>query len=309
MAVPVYLLIGCTASGKSRVGFELAKRLGGEIVSIDSMKVYRRMDVGTAKLSPAALAEVRHHLIDVVEPSQPFSLGRYSELADAAIRDAASRGKPVLAVGGTMLYVQGLVHGVFEGPSADEDFRREFRERVKRDSLDALYAELERVDPESASRIHRNDARRIERALEVFHLTGQPISAMQTQWGSGASPYECRIVALQRPKEEANQRINSRVVRMFKVGLVDEVRRLLAGAGGIGPQAAQAVGYAETIAHLRRTMSLEEAIERTKISSRRLAKHQRTWMRRMPNVTWVDVTERDSVPQITDRVAAAWGVG
>ncbi|HPD29763.1 MAG TPA: tRNA (adenosine(37)-N6)-dimethylallyltransferase MiaA [Phycisphaerae bacterium] len=300
------LLIGCTASGKGRIGLELARRLGGEIVSVDSMKIYRRMDIGTAKPSEAARREIRHHLIDVVEPSEPYSLARYIEGADRAIDDIAGRGKPVLAVGGTMLYVRGLTAGVFAGPGADLEFRRAFRERAAREGTCALHAELARVDPKAAARIHVNDLRRIERALEVYHLTGSPISELQQQWDRPMGRYDCRIAALRRPKEQANRRINARVHRMIEAGLVDEVKRLLAEPGGIGHQAAQAVGYAEIIAYLRGRWNLADAVERIKINSRHLAKHQRTWMRRIPGIRWVDLTEDDTVEEVADRVLEAW---
>ncbi len=306
MAIRVHLLIGCTASGKSRVGLELARRMGAEIVSVDSMKIYRRMDIGTAKASAETRAIVPHHMIDVVEPSEGFSLARYLEGADAAIRDIAARGKPVLAVGGTMLYVQGLVSGVFEGPSADPEFRRSVRDRAARLGVPALHAELQQVDAVAASRIHPNDLRRIERALEVHYLTGMPISVLQTQWAEARSPYDCRLVALCRPREEASRRINQRVHRMVQSGLLKEVQSLLAEPQGIGPQAAQAVGYAELIAHLRGDYDLEYAVERIKINSRHLAKHQRTWMRRMPAVQFVDVTADSTVGQVADAVQALW---
>lgn len=304
--VRVNCLIGCTAGGKGRVGLELARRLGGEIISVDSMKIYRRMDIGTAKPSREARAEVPHHLIDVVEPSEPYSLARYVEEAERAIRDIAARGKPVLAVGGTMLYVRGLMAGVFEGPGADPEFRRGLREQAARDGTPALHAELARVDPRAAERIHANDLRRIERALEVYHLTGTPISELQQQWDRPTNRYDCRIVALRRPKEEANRRINARVHRMIEAGLVDEVRALLAEPRGIGHQAAQAVGYAEILAHLKGEMSLADAVERIKINSRHLAKHQRTWMRRMPGIKWVDVADDETAEQVANRVLEAW---
>jgi len=308
MAIRLYLLTGCTASGKSRVALELARRMGGEILSVDSMKIYRRMDIGTAKPSAEARQEIPHHLIDVVEPSESFSLGRYIELADTAIREINSRGKPVIASGGTMMFVRGLAEGVFEGPSSDPEFRQALRAQAKREGAQVLHGELAAVDPDAALRIHPHDLRRIERALEVYHLSGVPISKLQAQWDQSASRYDCRRVALRRPKEEANRRINARVRRMIDAGLVDEVQRLLAELAGIGDQAAEAVGYAEIIAHLRGAMSLEEAIERIKINSRRLGKHQRTWMRRIPGLHGVDVSEEDTVEQVADRVAEAWGL-
>jgi len=306
MSIRLNLLIGCTASGKGRVAFEIARRLGGEIVSADSMKVYRRMDIGTAKPSAEARAAVPYHLLDVVEPSDRFSLGRYVELADAAFKDIDARGKPIIASGGTMLYVQGLTQGVFEGPSADPEFRRAFRKRIAEEGSQELHAELVAVDPEAAARIHPNDARRIERALEVYHVIGQPISDLQTQWANQESPYDGRVVALMREKEEANRRINERVKRMIDAGLVDEVRSLLAEPEGLGREAGQAVGYAEIIAHLHGEMPLEDAIEQIKINTRRLAKHQRTWIRRMTNVTRIEVAETSTVEDLADRVIAAW---
>jgi tRNA dimethylallyltransferase len=296
------MLIGCTASGKGRVGLELA----GQIVSVDSMKIYRRMDIGTAKPTVEALREIPHHLIDVIEPSEPYSLGRYVEAAYAAIRAVRASGRPALAVGGTMLYVQGLTRGVFEGPAADPAFRQALRERAAREGVPALHAELARVDAEAAARIHPNDLRRIERALEVFHTTGQPISRLQTQWEQAETPFEWRVVGLRRPKEDANRRINARVKRMMESGLLDEVRSLLSEPAGISPQAAQAVGYAELIAHLRGELTLDDAVEQIKINTRRLAKHQRTWMRRMSNARFVEIGEGDTVESVADRVASAW---
>jgi tRNA dimethylallyltransferase len=306
MSLRVNFLIGCTASGKAKVGQILARRLGGEIVSVDSMKIYRRMDIGTAKPDATILREIPHHMVDVVEPSEAFSLGRYVAGAEAAVSEIAARGRPVLAVGGTMLYVQGLTAGVFEGPGADLEFRGELRARALREGSPALHAELTEVDPQAAARIHPNDLRRIERALEVYHTTGTPISELQTQWAARESRYDCRLVALRWPKDQQNRRINARVKRMLDAGLVEEVRGLLAEPAGIGPQAGQAVGYTEIIAHLRGELTLAEAVEQVKIHSRRLGKHQRTWMRRMPQVQWVDADEADTAEAVADRVQSAW---
>ncbi len=306
-AIRVHLLIGCTASGKSAVAFELARRMGAEILSVDSMKIYRRMDIGTAKPTPEQCRQIPHHLIDIVEPTETYSLGRFVDDADRAIRAIDERRRPIVAEGGTMLFVRGLVSGVFEGPAADPAFRKQLRDRAAREGIAALHAQLQAVDPEAAGRIHPNDLRRIERALEVYETTGRPISALQTQWeASPGSRYDCRIVALRRDKEMTSRRINLRVRAMIEAGLLDEVRTLLAEPGGIGPQAAQAVGYAEFIAHLRGELSFDEAVERIKINTRRLAKNQRTWMRRLPDVRWVDAQEDDPIERIADRVSEAW---
>lgn len=306
MKIRLNLLIGCTASGKSRVALELARRLGGEIVSIDSMKIYRRMDIGTAKPSAEVRQSIPHHLIDVVEPNEPFSLARYVELADQAVRDITARGRTPIAAGGTMMFVRGLISGVFEGPPATPALRRELRARAATEGTAALHAELAAVDPAAAGRIHPNDLRRIERALEVYRTAGMPISALQTQWEQTHPSYDCRVAALRWPTEQLNRRINARVKRMIQLGLVEEVRSLLAEPAGLGEQAAQAVGYAEIIAHLRGELTLDDAIERIKINSRRLGKHQRTWMRRMPGIHWVDVDEDCSVERVADQIQNAW---
>jgi len=295
----VVFLIGCTGCGKGRVGRIAAEQLGAEILSVDSMKVYRRMDIGTAKPTPEDRARVRHHMIDVVEPSESFSVARYVAGADAAIAEICRRGRRVLAVGGTCLYVKGLSEGLFEGPGADPALRAQLRQRAEAEGSAALHAELAALDPVAAARIHPNDQRRIERALEVYRLTGRPISELQRQWDRSRR-YDCRFFGLRREKTDQNRRINQRVGRMIEMGLVDEVRSLLAGPGGLGPVARQAVGYAEIIEHLEGRLSLEEAVEAIKINTRRLAKSQRTWFRRWRDVTWLDVPA-DEPPETTAR--------
>jgi len=305
--IRVNLLIGCTACGKSAVALELARRMGGEILSVDSMKIYRRMDIGTAKSTPQQRHLVPHHLVDIIEPSESYSLGRFMQDADQVVRDLAGRGKPVVAEGGTMMFVRGLLSGVFEGPPADPEFRRRLRERARREGTAALHAELASLDPAAAGRIHPNDLRRIERAIEVYRSTGTPISQLQIQWeASAGAGYDCRVVAIRRDREATNHRIKARTKAMIEAGLVDEVRALLAEPAGIGQQAAQAVGYAEIIRHLRGEWSLQEAVEQIKINTRRLAKAQRTWMRRMPGVHWLDVAETDPATDIADRVRVLW---
>lgn len=307
MSQRVNMLIGCTACGKSSVALTLAERLGGEILSIDSMKIYRRMDIGTAKPSPEDRARIAHHLIDIIEPAEGYSLGRFMEDADRAIQEIDSRGKPIVAEGGTMMFVRGLLCGVFEGPAADLEFRRVLRERAAREGTATLHAELAKIDPGAAARIHPNDLRRIERAMEVYQACGLPISSLQTQWEQSRGRYDCRVVALMRPKEELHRRINTRVHDMISKGLVDEVRELLASPGSMGDQAAQAVGYAEIIRHLAGELPLDKAIEQIKINTRHLAKSQRTWMRRMPRVRFMEVGEQEGLDEIVDRTLVLMG--
>ncbi|MBN2210942.1 MAG: tRNA (adenosine(37)-N6)-dimethylallyltransferase MiaA [Sedimentisphaerales bacterium] len=297
---PFLLILGCTASGKGAVAFELAQKIGGEILSIDSMKVYRRMDIGTAKPSLEKRQTIQHHLIDVVEPWESFSLGRYVELADSAIADMQHRQCPIIAVGGTAMYIRGLIEGIFEGPPADAILRQQLKNEAQIIGTAALHERLSKVDPEAAGRIHSNDLKRILRALEVFELAGRPISSFQTQFKSGQLRHPWRLVGLRRDKDEASRRINARVKHMVAEGLVDEMKSLLADPRGLSDQAAQAVGYAELIPYLNGKCSLEYAIEQIKINTRRLAKSQRTWFRSFPYVNWFDVGREYTQESISD---------
>ncbi len=299
------LLLGVTGVGKTAVAIDLAPRLGAEIVSVDSMQVYRRMDIGTAKPSPQERQLVRHHLIDILEPSESCSVARFVELADAAIAESAGRGRLPLGVAGTPLYLMGLMYGMFEGPSADAGFRSELARRAERDGLASLHAELARVDPDAAGRIHPNDYKRIERALEVYYLTGRTLSSQQRQWDAGVLRYPATIVGVRRTKEDASQRINARVKAMISAGLVEEVRSLLADPGGLGDQARQALGYAQVIDHLEGRSSLDEAVEQIKIQTRRFAKHQRTWFRKFPTTRWIDAEPAEPAASISERLHEA----
>lgn len=302
----VIAILGCTASGKGELGRAVAKRMGGEIVSVDSMKIYRGMDIGTAKPSVADRVEIPHHLIDVADPWDSFNAASFVDLADAAVEGIHTRGRPAIVVGGTVLYFRAFYLGLFEGPAADPAFRSEFRRRAAETGLDALHAELANVDPIAAARIHRKDLRRIERALEVHALTGQPISALQTQWDSPAPrrpDWKWRLIGLRRERDDANRRINERVRRMIAAGLVEEARSIWANPRGVSAQARQAVGYAELFEHFQGRLTSEEAIERIKINSRRLAKQQRTWLRRMPEIAWFDLRNDQTATEVLDQIA------
>lgn len=301
LEIPMVLVLGCTASGKSSLAFELARRWGGEILSIDSMKVYCRMDIGTAKPSQASQSEIKHHLIDVVEPWESFSLGKYVELADDAILSVQQRGKPLIAVGGTAMYIRGLLEGIIQGPDADEEIRRRLKTQASQLGSSVLHARMAQVDPVSAQRVHPNDLKRIIRSLEFYELTGKPISSLQSQFKSGQYRYPWKLVGLRREKENANGRINQRVKRMIDEGLVDEVMELLNEPRGLSRQAAQAVGYAEIIAYLNGEMKLDDAIEQIKINTRRLAKRQRTWFRSFADVMWVDLEADTKIEDVADR--------
>jgi tRNA dimethylallyltransferase len=302
------LILGVTASGKGRLSFDLAEHLGGEIISIDSMKVYRRMNIGTAKPSEEARRRINHHLIDVIEPSESFSVGRFLELASAAIDQIKSRSKPVIAVGGTALYIKALLYGLFDGPARDEQIRLNLKQRAQAEGLETLYKQLVEIDPVAAQRIHSNDLKRIIRALEVYELTGRPISSFQQQWEPQASGPEPRtashnwtIIGLRREKTVENSRINQRVKRMIEAGLVDEVKSLLAEDRPLSMQARCAIGYAEIIDYLNGKTTLDDAVELIKKNSRRFAKSQRTWFKTFREVNWLDISPNEPAEKILGR--------
>lgn len=303
----LWLIMGCTAGGKGKLALELARRWSGRILSVDSMKVYRRMDIGTAKPSAADRDVVPHYLVDVVEPSESFSMGRYIELADSAIEDIRRAGAPVIAVGGTAMYIRALLEGIFDGPAADVAIRSRLKDRADRDGTASLHAELSRIDPAGAERIHPNDLKRLVRALEIYELTGRTISSFQQQFRSGRLRYPWRLIGLRRAKDDCNSRINSRVKRMMEIGLLDEVSALLAAPAGLSVQAAQAVGYAELIAHLKGDCDLDDAVEKIKINTRRFAKNQRTWFRSFAGVSWFDLSPDETAEQLADRIDRSQG--
>jgi tRNA dimethylallyltransferase len=298
------LILGVTASGKGDVAFELARKIGAEIISIDSMKVYRRMDIGTAKPSLSRRRQVKYHLIDVVEPSESFSVDRFLELAHAAIEQIESAPKPIIAVGGTAMYIKTLLYGLFDGPGADNEIRTRLKAQIASQGAAELHRRLAEIDPEAAQRIHSNDARRIIRAIEVFELTGKPLSSFQKQFSADRMLNDWQIIGLRREKSVESWQINMRVKRMLTEGLVDEVKSLLAEAEPLSDQARCAIGYAEIIDHLNGKMPLDNAIEKIKINTRRLAKTQRTWFKTFRQVNWLDIAENETPERILDRTTA-----
>jgi tRNA dimethylallyltransferase len=295
------LIIGVTASGKGRLAFELAKAINAEILSIDSMKVYRRMDIGTAKPPEEIRSQIPYHLIDVIEPCESFSVARFLELANAAISRIENKGKPVVAVGGTALYIKSLLYGLFEGPGADEQIRAGLKAQVKSEGLQSLYEKLQKMDPEAAGRISANDERRIIRALEVHKLTGKPISSFQSQWNQSSSN-DWAIIGLRREKTEESKKINARVKKMIDGGLVDEVKRLLSEPKPLSAQARCAIGYAEIIAHLAGKTTLDEATELIKKNTRKLAKAQRTWFKTFKEVNWLDLPSDETAESVLNHI-------
>lgn len=288
------VLLGPTAGGKSELAATLAQRLGGEVVGADSMQVYRHLDAGTAKPCAELRQRVAHHLIDLVEPTRRFTVADWLGCAEPLIDRLLAAGRFPVVAGGTNLYLKALLEGLFEGPEADPARRAELEAM----SSDALHVRLAAVDPAAAGRIHRNDRKKLIRAIEVFELTGRPISAAQTQWDREPTPTYRRdpmLIGLDWPTQRINVRINARVKRMFDPpagveSLPDEVRRLTA-AGLLGTsasaQANEALGYKQVLAAIRGRRSMDEACEQTKIQTRRFAKRQRTWLKRFRGVHWL----------------------
>lgn len=299
-----WFLTGPTASGKTKLGVDLAKRMDAEIISLDSMAVYRGMDIGTAKPTLEEREGVPHWLIDIVEPSQDFSLAMYMTAARAKVEEIQARGNKVLFVGGTPLYLKGLLRGIFDGPEADPELRS-FLEGRENTFPGSLHQELAEVDPETALRLHPNDRRRIIRALEVFEKTGYPISFFQKQFDVPASFEQAKVFVLDWPRDILYSRIDRRVDLMMAAGFEEEVRHLLSAEQPPGRTASQAVGYRELIAAIHGETTMEEAIEKTKQFSRNFAKSQGTWFRSLTECHEVpvslEITESEIISFLTEQ--------
>jgi tRNA dimethylallyltransferase len=305
-----WFLTGPTASGKTSIGLALAERLDAEIISLDSMAVYVGMDIGTAKPSPADCRRVPHYLIDLVTPDQEYSLSQYVAAAHAAIETIRAKGRQVLFVGGTPLYLKSLLRGVYPGPPADWEFRRQIEAELQEVDVHALHTRLQQVDPLSAARLHPHDKRRIIRALEVHRLTGQPLSHQQVHFDDAHPERGSRVVTLSWPREHLHARIEARVEQMFAAGWLEEVRGLLDRYGTLGRTASQAVGYREIIAHLLGQLDLSALGEQVKTRTRRFARRQDTWFRSLSECRRLDPSDAQSPSAIAERIVnLGWGDG
>ncbi|HBE71996.1 MAG TPA: tRNA (adenosine(37)-N6)-dimethylallyltransferase MiaA [Planctomycetaceae bacterium] len=295
-------LTGPTASGKTPLAQSIAKRLDAEIISLDSMAIYRGMDIGTAKPSATDRSEVQYHLLDIIEPTESFSVSSFVSLAHQTAHEIRSRGRHVLFCGGTPLYLKSLLRGMFLGPEADW----EFREAVERDLSDhgptALRERLQQVDPLAASKIHPNDHRRAIRALEVARLTGRPLSHWQSQFETPSKSMPVAVLGLERGW--LHERINARVDQMLADGLVEEVEALLAKHSELGRTARQAVGYREVIEHLDGTHTLHETAELIKAHTRQFARRQEIWYRGLEELTRVDVDRSSQHDALVDQLCS-----
>jgi tRNA dimethylallyltransferase len=289
------VLAGPTASGKSEVALLLAEQLGGEIVSVDSMQVYRGMDIGTAKPSGADRARVPHHLIDIVDVNESFDAAQFARAAQAAVADIEARGKRAILCGGTGLYFNAFFSGVGAAPAAET----ELRHALESTPLEELLRELAERDPVTHAKIDRKNPRRVIRAVEVIRQTGRPFSEQKTKWASRSTPHG---FALRRGTEDLHKRINERVDAMLAKGLVDETRRLLEHGLAGNRTAMQALGYRQVVAHLRGECSLGETIDLIKLRTRQFAKRQMTWFRGQLKPEWIDVTANETAAEIAGRI-------
>lgn len=285
--IPLLVIAGPTASGKTALAIEIAKKIDGEVISADSMQVYKEMNIGTAKPDAAEMDGVPHHLLDIIPPDTDFSLEQFVRLAHSAIRDVHARGKVPILAGGTGLYIDTVIENrPLSENSFDPAVRHALETRWESDGGEAIYAELEKVDPEAAVHLHPNEKRRILRALEIYYTTGETkTSHLQKK---SEKIYDYFVFALELPREILYNRINRRVDLMLSAGLVPEVEKVYASLRGTKRTALQGVGYKEIIWYLEGRATFEEAVALLKRNTRRLAKRQMTWFRANPDIIWLD---------------------
>ncbi len=294
---PLVILTGPTAVGKTALSIELAKTIGGEIISADSMQVYRRMDIGSAKITPEEMAGVPHHLIDVLEPDQEFNVVVFQELAKRALAEIYSRGHIPIVAGGTGFYIQALLYDIdFTENDEDTALRRSLEEQAKREGAEALYERLRAVDPESCESIHAHNVKRVIRAIEFYEKTGKKISVHNMEQRQNSSPYHFAYFVLNDDRERIYERINERVDLMMDQGLMEEVRALRELGCRKDMVSMQGLGYKELLSCLEGELSLEEAVYLIKRNTRHFAKRQLTWFRREKEVIWIEknVFDQDS---------------
>jgi tRNA dimethylallyltransferase len=306
MTQPIPVIIGPTAVGKTDLSLAIARDLEAEIVGGDSRQVYRFLDIGTAKPTVAQRQAIRHHLIDILNPDEPLNAARFAQLAWGCIHAIEARGKPVLVVGGSGLYIRALTDGLFAGPGAHPHLRTALEAEAHSLGLQALHDRLAAVDPAAATRIHPHDRVRIIRALEIYTLTGTPISQWQCQWQNPVRSRTFLLIGLTRDREDLRRRLATRTGAMLQMGLVDEVRRALAMGYSPTLPTLQSVGYGEIVAYLGGTCDLTHARELIERNTWRLAKRQMTWFRRMTGMHWISLTdtpESVAIQRIQDLLA------
>lgn len=286
---PVIFLVGPTSVGKSKIAIPMARLLSTDIISADSRQIYKGMDIGTAKPTREEMKGVRHHMIDIISPDDPFSAGIYNKMVSSIISKMHEAGMIPFIVGGTGLYIKAVIYGLWEGPAADWDLRRRFREEESSNGEGYLYSKLTIVDPDSARGIHPRDTVKIIRALEVFYLTGKPLSYLHKLHTFSDDRYEPILIGLKRDRSDLYRRIEDRVERMVEEGFIDEVMSLLEMGHDEDLSSMKGLGYKQMIGCLRGRYSVDEAIGLIKRDTRRYAKRQFTWFNMDRSIQWIEV--------------------
>ena len=293
--IKLVVILGATASGKSKLALDLAELFSGEIISADSMQVYKHMDIGTAKPSRAERAAIPHHLIDVVEPDEEFTAASFRQEASRRMEEIRARGRNPFVAGGTGLYIRALTKGIFEGPEGDKTVRDDLLREAQLYGRASLYEKLKEADPVSAERIHPNNLRRVVRALEVYYLARRPISDFHREHAFAERPYDTLFIGLEKERARLYEDIDQRVDEMMERGLVDETRGLLEMGYSPDLKPMGALGYKEVVAFLKGETTLEEATRLIKRNTRHYAKRQITWFRKDPEIRWFPPEERSGI--------------
>ncbi len=298
----LWVLTGPTASDKTEIGFNVAREINGEIISADSMLFYRGMDIGTAKPSLSMREIVPHHFIDIIYPWESYSVGKYVKDVEDLIGDISRGKQKFLIVGGSPLYIKGIIDGIFNGPEADWNIRSELERIAEEKGNLHVHGLLQKIDPVKADELHPNDLRRIIRAIEVYKITGKPVSVLQEQYKLARKNYQFKIMCITRERDDIYRGINQRVETRFDKGLVHEVHSLLDNPEGLSRQAEQALGYKEVIQYLEGGLTLDDAKEMVKLNTRRFAKRQMTWFRSFPDVQWLEAGEHEDLKTISEKI-------
>lgn len=287
----VIVICGPTASGKTALSIELAKKINGEIISSDSMQIYKDMDIGTAKPTKQEMQETKHYLLDFVEPDQRYSVAQFKKDAEKAIEEILAKNKVPIIVGGTGLYVDSLIYGIeYQEIELDKKYREELEEKAQKEGLETLYEQAQKIDPQAMEKISANDKKRILRILEIYHSTGKTKTQQEIESRKNEVKYDYKVFALNMEREKLYERINKRVDIMIKQGLIQEVENLCSKYTEF-PTAMQGLGYKEVVEYLQGKISEQEMIEKIKMETRRYAKRQLTWFRKNKQTIWLDATK------------------
>ena len=287
----VIVICGPTASGKTSLSVELAKKCNGEIISADSMQIYKEMNIGTAKVTPEEMQGIKHYMIDIVSPTERYSVAEFKVQAEKAIEEILKKGKTPIIAGGTGLYVNSLIYNIqYNDIKIDEEYRKYLEERVEKEGLQSLYEEAKKIDFEAMKSISKNDQKRILRVLEMYHQTGKTKTELEKESRKEEVKYDYKVYAISWEREELYKRINKRVDIMIEQGLIEEVENLLKKYNKF-PTAMQGLGYKEVVEYLDKKITKEEMIEKIKMETRRYAKRQITWFKKIENVKWIQGNE------------------